>query len=172
MEPSGKDRLMLEDLASDLAKMVLQSIKPSRLEYLKTWSVNPENSKHRLEIVILFLFSLKSAIFIAQQSSMFDQNKGSELLLYVEQFLKTSYADVLTLGDTDQFENLIEKRYEEYESRDTPSSPIPRIGLRFSRNIEIDDIALVHWAETTFRTVRLTYVDYLKMINDRYELIC
>jgi len=172
MEWSEIGKLKLEDLASDLVKMVLQSIKPSKLEDLKTWSVNPESSKHRLEIVILFLFSLKSAIFIAQQSSTSDQNKGSELLLYVEQLLKISYADVLTLGDTDQFENLIEKRYEEYESRDTPGSPIPRIGLRFSHNIEIDDLALVHWAETTFRTVRLTYVDYLKMINDKYELIC
>jgi len=154
MERSGKDSLKLEDLASDLVKMVLLSIKPSKLEDLKTWSVNPESSKHRLEIVILLLFSLKSAISIAQQSSTLDQDKWSELLLYVEQFLKTSFVDVLTLGDADQFEHLLEKRYEEYESRDTPGSPIPRIGLRFCHNIEIDDMALVHWAETTFRTAK------------------
>ena len=172
MEWSEIGKLKLEDLASDLVKMVLQSIKPSKLEDLKTWSVNPESSKHRLEIVILFLFSLKSAIFIAQQSSTSDQNKGSELLLYVEQLLKISYADVLTLGDTDQFENLIEKRYEEYESRDTPVSTIPRIGLRFSRNIGIDDLAIVLWAEMKYRKFRLKYVDFLKMMNDRYDLIC
>ena len=173
MERSGKDRLNLEDLASDLAvKIVLHSIKLRELEDLKTWGVNPESPRHRLEIVILSLSSLKSAIFIVQQSSTLDQDKGSELLLYVEQYLKNSYANVLTLGDTDQFENLLHSRYEEYESRDTPGSPIPRIGLRFCHNIEIDDIALVHWAETTFRTARQTYVDYLKLINDRYELIC
>jgi len=173
MESSGKDRLKLEDLASDLAvKMVLQSIKLRELEDLKTWGVNPESSKHRLEIVILSLFSLKSAIFIAQQSSTFNRDKGSELLLYVEQYLKNSYSNVLTLGDTDQFENLLRSRYEEYESRDTPGSTIPQIGLRFSNNIGIDDIALVQWAETTFRTVRQTYVDFLKVINDKYELIC
>ena len=171
MERSGKDSLKLEDLASDLVKMVLLSIEPSKLEDLKTWSVNPESSKHRLEIVILFLFSLKSAIFIAQQSSTSDQNKGSELLLYVEQLLKISYADVLTLGDTDQFENLIEKRYEEYESRDTLVSTIPRIGLRFSRNIGIDDLAIVLWAEMKYRKFRLKYVDFLKMTYDRYDLI-
>jgi hypothetical protein len=173
MERSGKDRLNLEDLASDLAvKIVLQSIKLRELEDLKTWGVNPKSSKHRHEIVILSLFSLKSAIFIAQQLPTFDQDKGSELLLYVEQYLKNSYTKVLTLGDTDQFENLLRSRYEDYESRDTPGSPIPRIGLRFSRNIGIDDMAIVHWAEATFRKNRQTYVDYLKMINDRYELIC
>jgi hypothetical protein len=172
MEPSGKGRLKLEDLASDLTKIVLKSIEPSELESLKQWGVNQNNAKHRLEIVILSTFSLRSAIFITQQSSTFDKLIGDALLLYVEQFLKISYVDVLTLGDTDQFENLLNKRCEEYESRDAPGSPIPRIGLRFGRNIGIDDIALVHWAETTFRTVRLTYVDYLKMINDRYELIC
>src|SRR5215475_15920756 len=102
MERSGKDGLKLEDLASSLAKMVLQSIDKSRLECLIKCGVNPENSKHRLEIVILSLFSLKAAIFIAEQSSMFDQCKGSELLLYVEQHLKISYADVLTLGYADQ----------------------------------------------------------------------
>jgi hypothetical protein len=173
MESFGKDRLKLEDLSSDFAvKMVLQSIKLRELEDLKTWGVNPESSKHRLEIVILSLFSLKSAIFIAQRSSAFDQDKGNELLLYVEQYLKNSYANVLMLGDTDQFENLLRSRYEEYESCDTPDSTIPQIGLRFSHNIGIDDIALVHWAETTFRKVRQTYVDFLKVINDKYELIC
>jgi len=172
MEWSGKDRLKLEDLASDLAvKMVLQSIKLRELEDLKTWGVNPESPRHRLEIVILSLSSLKSAIFIVQQSSTLDQDKGSELLLYVEQYLKNSYANVLTLGDTDQFENLLHSRYEEYESRDTPGSTIPRIGLWFSRNIGIDDMALVHWAETTFRMTRQTYVDFLKTISDGFDLI-
>ena len=98
---------------------------------------------------------------------MFDQCKGSELLLYVEQHLKISYADVLTLGYADQFENLLEKRYEEYESRDTPVSTIPRIGLRFSRNIGIDDLAIVLWAEMKYRKFRLRYVDFLKMMNDK-----
>src|SRR5215475_13072774 len=106
MERSGKNGLKLEDIASDLAKLVLQSVEKSKLECLIKCGVNPENSKHRFEIVILALFSLKSAILIAQQSSMFDQRKGSELLHFVEQLLKTSYVDVLTLGYADQFENL------------------------------------------------------------------
>ena len=172
MERSGKNGLKLEDIASDLAKLVLQSVEKSKLECLIKCGVNPENSKHRFEIVILALFSLKSAIFIAQQSSMFDQRKGSELLLYVEKLLKISYVDVLTLGYTDQFENLLEERYEEYESRDTLVSTIPRIGLRFSRNIGIDDLAIVLWAEMKYRKFRLKYVDFLKMMNDRYDLIC
>src|SRR5262245_18469373 len=107
MEPSGKSRLKLEDLASDLAEMVLKSIETSELEPLKQRGVNQNNAKHRLEIVILSIFSLRSAIFITQQSSTFDKLIGNALLLYVEQFLKISYVDVLTLGDTDQFENLL-----------------------------------------------------------------
>jgi hypothetical protein len=172
MEWFRKDRLKIEDAASDLSKMVLRSIEPSNLESLKQWGVNPNNAKHRSEIVILSLFSLRSAVFITQHSSTFNQDVGDILLLYVEQFLKISYMDVLSFGTIEQFEIFLQTRYEEYDSLDSPGKETPSIGLRFGKNIGIDDVALVHWAEMSFRKIRLMYVDFLKMMNDKYELIC
>lgn len=166
MEWSGKGELKLENIASDLAKMVLRSIEPGKLKNLKEWGVNPENSKHRLEIVILSLFSLRAAIPLA-----LGQDKGKALLLYVEQLLKIAYIDVLKFGNIDQFETLLRSRYEEYDSLDHPGATASGIGLCFSRNIGIDNVALICWADMSDRKFRLMYVDYLKMINDKYDLV-
>lgn len=162
----SKDKLKLEDLASDLSRLALRSIEPSKLEPLKEYGINPENSMHRLEIVILSLFSLRAAI-----SSVLDQDKGNTLLLYVEQLLKISYEDILSFGTTEQFEIFLQKRYEEYEDLDRPGITIPRIGLRFSKNIGIEDAALLYWADTFFRKTRLLHVDFLMTVNEKYDLV-
>lgn len=162
----GKDKLKLEDVANDLAKLVLRSIELSKLEPLKEWGINPENSKHRLEILILSLFTLRSAIPHA-----LEQDKGVTVILYVEQLVKVSYVDVLKLGTTSEFESTLNKRYEEYEKLDNPGATTPSIGLAFGRNIGIDDFALAHWAEMTFRKTRLTQVEFLKNISDKFSLI-
>jgi hypothetical protein len=163
----GRDRLKMEEVAADLCKLVLRDITPDKLESLRQWGVNPDNPKHRLEIVILSLFCLRSSIPFA-----LEKEQGTTLLTYIEHLLKISYVDVLKLGNTDQFETVLHQRYEEYNNLDTPGATIPRIGLRFSQNIGIDDMALVHWAEMTFRKVRLSYVDFLKNINEKYQLVC
>ncbi len=163
----GKDKLKLEDMAPDLAKLVLRSIEPIKLEPLNEWGVSAENSKHRLEILILSLFTLRSAIPHA-----LEQDKGVTLILYVEQLVKVSYVDVLKLGTTSEFELTLNKRYEEYEKLDSPGATTPRIGLAFGRNIGIDDFALAHWAEMTFRRTRLTQVEFLRNISDKFQLVC
>jgi hypothetical protein len=167
MERSGKDRLKLEVIASELAKMVLRPIEPGKLKKLEVWGVNPENSKHRLEIVILSLFSFRAAI-----PSTLGQEKGKTLLLYIEQLLKISYIDILKFGNTEQFETFLKERYEEYDRLDRPGATTSGIGLCFSKNIGIDHAALISWADMSHRKINLMYVDYLKMINNRYELIC
>src|SRR4030095_2298707 len=162
----GKDKLKLENVAQDFAKMVLKNIAPEKIEPLEEWGVNPENSKHRLEILILSLFTLRSAIPHA-----LEQDKGVTLILYIEQLVKVSYVDVFKLGTTSEFESTLNKRYEEYEKLDSPGATTPRIGLAFGRNIGIDDFALAHWAEMTFRKTRLAYVDFLRTTNEKYELV-
>ena len=162
----GKDKLKLEDVAPDLAKLVLRSIEPSKLEPLEEWGVDPENSNHRLEILILSLFTLRSAIPHA-----LEQDKGVTLILYVEQLVKVSYVDVLKLGTTSEFESTLNKRYEEYEKLVSSGATTPRIGLAFGRNIGIDDFALAHWAEMNFRKNRLTQVEFLRNINDKFQLV-
>jgi hypothetical protein len=166
MQRSGKSGLKLEDITSALAKMALSSIEPSKLEKLREFGVNPENSTHRLEIVILSLFSLRAAI-----PSALDQDKGNTLLLYVEQLLKISYEDILSFGATEQFEIFLQKRYEEYDGLYRPGSTIPRIGLRFAKNIGIEDAALIYWADMFFRKIRLMHVDFLRVINEKHDLV-
>jgi hypothetical protein len=161
----AKDRMKLEDLASDLSNLVLRSIEPRKLENLKERGVDPENSKQRLEIVILSLFSLRAVI-----PSVLDQDKGNTLFLYVEQLLKTSYEDILSFGTTEQFEIFLQKRYEEYGDLDRPGSAMPRIGLRFAKNIGIEDAALIYWADMFFKKIRSMHVDFLKMVNEKYDL--
>jgi hypothetical protein len=162
----AKNSMKLEDLASDLSNLVLRSIEPSKLENLKEWSVNPENSKHRLEIVILSLFSLRAAIL-----STLDQDKGNTLLLFVEQILKTSYEDILSFGTTEQSEIFLQNRYEDYNDLDRFGSPIPRVGLRFAKNIGIEDAALIYWADMFFKKTRQMYVELLSAINEKYDLV-
>jgi hypothetical protein len=162
----SKERLKLESVAPDLCREVLRSIAPNELEKLKEWGVRPGDPKHRLEIVILSLFCLRSSIPFA-----LERDKGNTLLLYIERLLKISYVDALKLGTTDQFETVLHKRYEEYDKLDSPGATIPRIGLRFSQNIGIDDLAIVHWAEMNFKRVSLLYVDFLKKISEKFELV-
>jgi hypothetical protein len=164
----GKDKLKLDDVASEMSRIVLNRIAPDKLEPLKEWGVNPENPKHRLEILILSLFTLRSAI-----PHVLEQDKGVTLMLYVEHLVKVSYVDVLKLGTTSEFESTLNKRYEEYEKLDRPGSATvtPRIGLAFSSNVGIEDIALAHWAEMSFRRVRLTQVEFLRNISDKYQLV-
>lgn len=37
--------------------------------------------------------------------------------------------------------------------------------------IGIEDIALIHWAETSFRTERLFFVEVLRELDGKYQLV-
>jgi hypothetical protein len=166
MKWSGKCGLEIEPIASDLAKIVLRSIEPRKLENLKGVGLDPENPKHRLEIIILSLFSLRTAIPAA-----LGQDKEERLLFYVEYFLKVAYIDILKFGTIDEFETFLNERYKEYDLLDSSNAMVSEIGRCFSKNIGIANAPLIHWADMSYRNTRLMYIDYLKMINEEYELI-
>jgi hypothetical protein len=92
-------------------------------------------------------------------------------LFYVEQLLKIAYLDILNFGAIDQFETFLKKRYEQYDSLDLTDATTSGIGRCFSKNIGIDNAALIYWADMSYRKIRLMYLDFLKMIDDKYELI-
>jgi hypothetical protein len=135
-----KDGIKLQDIASDLTKMVMHSLEPSKIGPLKKQGVDPNNAEHRLEIVVLSLFSLRSAIFVAQHLSILDQDKGNALLRYVTQLLKISCVDVLKFATIEQFESFLQMRYVGYDNLDIPGSKAPGIGLRFGKNIGINNM--------------------------------
>jgi hypothetical protein len=166
-----KQKLHLSDIASELARLILKSIRES-LNDLEECGVDPDSQANKLEILILNLFVLKVA---AQEGLRHIQKNYVDLLFYTEQNLKATYVEVWKYGTADQFETTLQQRYREYDGimkgPTTTYIKLRRIGLSFADHIGAPDVAVVSWASAVCMSLLQSLTSNLNKIDSHFELV-
>ncbi|MCI0660641.1 MAG: hypothetical protein L0220_06165 [Acidobacteria bacterium] len=158
----------IEQVASDLANFILKPLSEDNLESLEQWGFDPENGQHMLEILLLSFFAFRM--------SLDDSKKWTNPLLFkIEQQLKNTYVDIFKFGTSNQFETALIQRTKEYDlifnGQTDIEYKIQKVGTRFASMIESQDATLKYWASRSFVEWNNAFINFLVIIDDRFELV-
>ena len=168
MDGLSKEKLEIEQVASDLTNFILKPLSEDNLESLEQWGFDPENGQHMLEIMLLSFFAFRM--------SLDDSKKWTNPLLFqIEQRLKITYVEILKFGTSNQFETALIQRTKEYDlifnGQTDIEYKIQKVGTRFASKIESQDATLMYWASRSFVEWNNAFINFLVIMDDRFELI-
>jgi len=164
----NKEKMKIEDVASDLANFILKPLSEENIESLKEWGINPENGHHILEILLLSFFAFRM--------SLDDSKKWTNPLLFqIEQRLKNNFVDIHKFGTSNQFETSLIQRTKEYDlifnGQTDIEYKIQKVGTRFASKFESQDTTLMYWASRSFVEWNNAYINFMVIMDDKFELV-